>query len=97
MKIRSEGAEEDWDVLAIVAALPVTVAVSAGLSAWPTTLRRSDRPALISYASSARAPSESTYSRHSTGSIPFLRLLQSLQAGTTLPRTEVPPRPSGTM
>src|SRR4030095_7959646 len=52
--------------------------------------------AAVSYVSRARSPSDVMSSCHATGSMRFLRLLQSLQAGTTLPRLDVPPRASGT-
>jgi len=46
--------------------------------------------------SGASAARRSRYACHSTGRSDFLRELQSLHAATTLPRAEVPPRPSGT-
>src|SRR5207302_11346828 len=42
------------------------------------------------------ACSRSRYACHSSGTSAFLLVLHSLQAGTTLPRVDRPPRPSGT-
>lgn len=46
---------------------------------------------------SAGAQQDPRYWSHSMGSRYFFRLLQSLHAGTVLPRTDLPPRMSGTI
>ena len=73
------------------------VEYSAGLSCTPRGVRLSNAPHWSTVRDCGRRAWQggSTVippsSRHSTGSIPFLRVLQSLQAGTTLPRAEAPP------